>query len=105
MADQMPLGIRQLVHLGQSLVDPVFAKNVQARRAGLAADRDVEALRDGHDRDFVQVAAGASYAFANIRQVLGDCHPMAPMAQNGVPSGWRRWDGKRDSSLLQLSMS
>src|SRR5260370_16619726 len=96
----MPLGIGQLIHLRQSLVDPVFAKDVQARGNGLAAHGDVEAFGDGDDGDFVRIAADASYAFANLRKVLGDCHRMATMAPKRVPSGWRRWDGKMQSSLL-----
>src|SRR5260370_42467547 len=101
----MPLGVRQLVHLRQSLVDPVFAKDVQARGNGLAAHGDIEAFGDGDDRDFVRMAAGASYAFANLRKVLGERHRIATMAPKRVPSGWRRCDGKRQCSLGQVPMS
>ena len=95
--DQVPLRAVDRVHLGQRLLDPVLAEDLEARGDGLPADLRPEALGDGDDHELVRVAAGLLDSFADRSQVLsyvGD-HRKATMAPNRLPSGYRRCEGKR----------
>ncbi len=76
----MPFGIGKQVHFGNGLMDPVLAEDPQTCAQRFPANRDVESLGDGDDRDAVRLAAGASDALADLGEVLGDVHRVARAA-------------------------
>ena len=95
VADQVPFGALDGVHLRQRLLDPVLAKVAQSRLQGLRANLGTEPFGDRDDRDLVRIASRASDALADRTQPFADAHRKATIAPNRVPSGWRRCEGNR----------
>src|SRR5438445_10361858 len=99
----MPLRAADLGHLVHCLLDAVLAEVGQPGLERLAADIGAEAFGDRHDGDHLQVTSRSLDALADRGEVGGDAHRNATIAPNRVPSGWRRWEGKREPSRVHMA--
>ena len=68
VADQVPLGLRQCLQLGQSLLDSVFAERAQPGGQRGPAVLQGTALGHRHYRDSPRIAAGLGDARAHRQQ-------------------------------------
>jgi len=95
MADQMPPGSLDGLHLGQGLLNSVLTQ------LGKSSIQRGQALGGGESlryRDYgylVRIPTCPLDLLANYLKALGDAHRIATMAPKRVPSGKRRCDGKR----------
>src|SRR3989440_12975336 len=103
--DEVPLRALDDLYFGQRLVNSVLAEDAQPGVQRLAADVGTEALCDRDDGDVVGITAGAGDALAHLGKPLCDAHRTATIAPNRLPSGCRRWDGKRELSFVHIPMS
>src|SRR5438552_2705094 len=100
VADQVPGGVSDQLHLWQRFLDSILAEDGQPGLHRLPASVPTKALGDGDDGDLVGVAARAGDALAHRLQILGDAHLIATMAPKRAPSGVRRCEGRKGVSFV-----